>query len=225
MTTVQSSSSVSDSLMNAVNGTTSAKGKDTVAEAQDRFMTLLVTQMKNQDPLNPMDNAQMTSQLAQLSTVSGIEKMNAAMQSLMGSYQASQTLQATSMIGHGVLAPGNSLQLSEGQALLGVELATPADKVEVTIRDDKGNAVHSFTLENQAAGTYPLAWDGKTDADTMAPDGKYTFEVKATTGGEKVAATALGFGQVASVSTNSQGIKINVPDLGALNFADIRQIL
>lgn len=225
MTTVQSSSGVSESLMNAMNGTKSSTAKDTVTEAQDRFMTLLVTQMKNQDPLNPMDNAQMTSQLAQLSTVSGIEKMNAALQSLMGSYQASQTLQATSMIGHGVLAPGNSLQLTDGQALLGVELAAPADKVEITIRDTNGNAVHSFTLDNQSAGTYPLAWDGKTDAGTTAANGKYTFEVKATTNGEKVDATALGFGQVASVSTGSQGIKVNVPDMGALNFSDIRQIL
>lgn len=224
MTTVQSNSGVSESLMNAMNGTKNT-AKDTVTEAQDRFMTLLVTQMKNQDPLNPMDNAQMTSQLAQLNTVSGIEKMNVALQSLMGSYQASQTLQATSMIGHGVLAPGNSVQLTDGQALLGVELAKPADKVEITIRDAKGNAVDSFTLEKQAAGTYPLAWDGKTEAGTTLANGKYTFEVKATTNGEKVDATALSFGQVASVSTSSQGIKINVPDLGALNFSDIRQIL
>jgi flagellar basal-body rod modification protein FlgD len=225
MTTVQNSTSVSDSLLTAMNGTKSTKGTDTVTEAQDRFMTLLVTQMKNQDPLNPMDNAQMTSQLAQLSTVSGIEKMNTALESLMGSYQASQTLQATSMIGHGVLAPGSNMQLTEGQALMGIELAAPADKVDITIRDANGKAVHSFSLENQAAGSYPLAWDGKTDDGTAAPDGKYTFDVKATTGGQAVKATALSFGQVASVSTNSQGIKLNVPGLGAVNFADIRQIL
>ncbi|TCS39164.1 flagellar basal-body rod modification protein FlgD [Paucimonas lemoignei] len=225
MATIQNTSGVSESLMTSMNGAKSTKGTDTVTEAQDRFMTLLVTQMKNQDPLNPMDNAQMTSQLAQLSTVSGIEKMNVALQSLMGSYQASQTLQATSMIGHGVLAPGDSLQLVEGQALMGIELEGPADKVDVTIRDANGKAVHSITLEKQPAGTYPLAWDGKIDENTTAKDGAYTFEVKATTGGETVKSTALSFGQVASVSTNSQGIKVNVPGLGALNFADIRQIL
>jgi len=225
MTTIQNGTGLPDSLLAAVNGTKTAKAKDTATEAQDRFMTLLVTQMKNQDPLNPMDNAQMTSQLAQLSTVSGIEKLNTALEALQGSYQSSQTLQATGMIGHGVLAAGNSLQLSQGEGLLGVELAGPADKVQVTIRDASGNAVHSMTLENQAAGTYPLAWDGKTDAGTTAPDGKYTFEVKATAGDKIVDATALAFGQVASVSTGSQGLKINVPSLGAVNFADIRQIL
>ncbi len=228
MTTIQNGSGVSDTLLTAMNGagkSGAAKAKDTVAEAQDRFMTLLVTQMKNQDPLNPMDNAQMTSQLAQLSTVSGIEKLNAALENLMGSYQSSQTLQATGMIGHGVLAVGNSLQLSEGEALLGVELAGPADKVEVTIRDAGGAAVHSFTLEKQPAGTYPLAWDGKTDAGGTAPDGKYTFEVKASAGEQSVAATALSFGQVVSVSTGSQGVKINVPELGGITLADVRQIL
>lgn len=225
MTTIQNNPGVTDSLLTAVNGTKTAKAADTAAEAQDRFMTLLVTQMKNQDPLNPMDNAQMTSQLAQLSTVSGIEKLNAALQSLQGSYQASQTLQATGMIGRGVLAPGNSVQLVEGEAILGLELAAPADKVQVTIRDAGGTAVHSFTLDKQPAGTYPLAWDGKTDAGTTAANGNYTFEVKASTGEQSVAATALSFGQVASVSTGSQGIKINVPNIGAVNFADIRQIL
>lgn len=225
MTTIQGNSGVSESLMDAVNGNKSAKAKDAVVEAQDRFMTLLVTQMRNQDPLNPMDNAQMTSQLAQLSTVSGIEKLNAALENLMGSYQASQTLQATGMIGQGVLATGNSIQLVEGEALLGVELAGPADKVEITIRDAAGTTVHSMTLEKQPAGTYPLAWDGKTDSGGTAPNGNYTFDVKATAGGQNVAATALSFGQVSSVSTGSAGIKVNVPNLGALNFADIRQIL
>lgn len=224
MTTVQNPG-VTDNLLAAVNGARSAKKSDTVAEAQDRFMTLLVTQMKNQDPLNPMDNAQMTSQLAQLSTVSGIEKLNAALESLQGSYQASQTLQATAMIGHGVLVPGDAVELVEGKALMGVELDGPADKVAVTIRDAGGKAVHTMTLEKQPAGTYPLAWDGKTDAGATAADGKYTFDIKAMVGDQTVGATALSFGQVASVSTGALGIKINVPSIGSVNFGDIRQIL
>jgi flagellar basal-body rod modification protein FlgD len=223
MTAVQNKT-VTDSLAAAMNGTKAAK-KDDVAAAQDRFMTLLVTQMKNQDPLSPMDNAQMTSQLAQLSTVSGIEKLNAALQSLQSSYQSSQTLQATAMIGHAVLVPGSSVNLTESKALMGVELAGPADKVEVTIRDSSGKAVHSMTLEKQPAGTYPLAWDGKADDGTVMKDGKYSFEVKATAGDQKVAATALSFGEVGSVSTGAAGIKINVPGIGAVDFADIRQIL
>lgn len=218
---------ISDNLLNAVNGVSAgaAKGKDTVSEAQDRFLTLLVTQMKNQDPLNPMENAELTSQLAQLSTVSGIEKMNSALETLLGSYQSSQALQAASLIGHGVMVPGNSTELQDGTALMGIELAQPADRVKVTVRDTGGNVVHTFTLENQSAGIYPMAWDGKTDEGSDAVSGRYTFDVEATTGGQNVEATALSFGQVASVTTAGQGVRINVPGLGDLAFSDVRQIL
>src|SRR5579871_653273 len=110
--TAVTNNTVSNALMAAVNGAPTSTS--TAQDAQNRFMTLLVTQMQNQDPLNPMDNSQMTSQLAQLSTVSGIDTMNTTLQSLISSYQQSQTLQATSMIGHGVLTAGNSLTLSNG---------------------------------------------------------------------------------------------------------------
>lgn len=226
MTTISTNNpGVTDALMNAVNGTKSSTSSSAIAETQDRFMKLLVTQMRNQDPLNPMDNAQMTSQLAQLSTVSGIEKLNATLQSLMGDYQASQSMQSAAMIGHGVLVPGSSLELESGQALMGFDLAGPADKVVVTIRDAKGNAVQKIDLGAQEAGTVPLAWDGKTDSGATAADGKYTFEVSATRGDEKVSNTALSFGQVASVSTGSQGVKINIPGIGAVDFSAVRQIL
>ena len=108
MTTIQSNP-VSADLLAAMNPASSATSTDSTAATQDRFMKLLVTQMKNQDPLNPLDNAQVTSQLAQLSTVTGIDKVNATLQSLMGSMQPSQSLQAAGMIGHSVLAPGAGL--------------------------------------------------------------------------------------------------------------------
>jgi len=124
MSTVQNNT-VSSSLLASMNPAAAAT-QSTAAAAQDTFMKLLVTQMKNQDPLNPLDNAQVTSQLAQLSTVTGIEKMNTTLQSLMGSYQSSQTLQAAGMIGHGVLVAGSSLNLTNGQAPFGIDLATSA---------------------------------------------------------------------------------------------------
>lgn len=226
MTTISNNNpGVTDALLNAMNGTKGASSASSISETQDRFMKLLVTQMQNQDPLNPMDNAQMTSQLAQLSTVSGIEKMNSTLQSLMGNYQASQSMQSAAMIGHGVLVPGSGIQLSGGQALMGVDLAGPADKVTVTVRDAGGKAVHTMDLGGQEAGTLPLAWDGKTDSGAVAPDGKYTFEVSAKRADQTVSTTALSFGQVASVSTNSQGVKLNIPGVGAVDFSAVRQIL
>ncbi len=202
--------------------------KDAASSAnatQDRFMKLLITQMKNQDPLNPLDNAQVTSQLAQLSTVSGIDKMNSTLQSLMGSLQANQSVQAAGMIGHGVLVPGKQIALSAGKAVFGVDLAASADKVQISVKDAAGKVVHSIDLGGRDAGTAALTWDGVRDDGSKAADGAYTIEVAASTGTAKVDATALGFGQVASVSTGAQGVKLNVPGLGAVSMSDVRQIL
>ncbi|WP_136416169.1 flagellar hook assembly protein FlgD [Herbaspirillum sp. ST 5-3] len=223
MTTVQTNT-VSPDLLAAVNGTRKTAAS-TAEEAQDRFMTLLVTQMRNQDPLNPLDNAQVTSQLAQLSTVTGIDKLNATLQALQGSYQTSQSLQAANMIGHGVLVPGSSVSLADSKAVLGVEVTEPADNVRVTIRNAAGLAVHTVDLGGKEAGMVPLTWDGQTDSGGTAPDGAYSFDVTATRGGKAIPATALSFGVVGSVTTGTQGVSLNVPGLGAVNLSDIRQIL
>ena len=127
MTTVNTNSSAStiNDLMSTMNS--KPKEVDSVQADTDKFMTLLVTQLKNQDPLNPLDNAQVTSQLAQLSTVTGVNKLNATLETLKSSYQSSEAMQATNLIGHGVLVEGKDVQLSGGKSILGVELATPAD--------------------------------------------------------------------------------------------------
>ncbi len=223
MSTVQNNA-VSSGLLTAMNPAAAAT-QNTAAAAQDTFMKLLVTQMKNQDPLNPLDNAQVTSQLAQLSTVTGIEKMNATLQSLIGSYQSSQTLQAASMIGHGVLVAGSSLNLNNGQAPFGIDLNTSADDIKVTIKNASGMAIRSMDLGSQQAGMLALQWDGTTDSGAAAANGQYSFSVDAIQGGQKVGATALAFGQVASVANSGQGVVLNVPSLGPVNLADIRQIL
>jgi len=215
---------VSPSLLAAMNPAKET-AKSGAAAAQDRFMTLLVTQMKNQDPLNPMDNAQVTSQLAQLSTVTGIDKMNTTLESLIGSFQSNQSLQAANMIGHGVLVPGASVALADGKGMLGVELAEPADNVLVTIRDVAGQLVHKIDMGSMKVGMQQLQWDGATDNGGAAANGQYTFEVTAMRGGEKVDATKLAFGKVDSVSTGAQGVKLNISGLGAVNFTDVRQIL
>lgn len=225
MTTI-SDNTVSPALLNAMNPSkASANSTEGIAGTQDRFMKLLITQMKNQDPLNPMDNAQVTSQMAQLSTVTGIEKLNASMASMQSSYQASQTMQATSLIGHGVLVPGASATLADGKAVLGIELPAAADKVTVTIRDGAGRAIHKIELGQQAAGTLPLAWDGKTDSGAIAANGQYSFDVAASSAGSAIKAGTLAFGQVGSVSTGASGVKLNLTNGGSATMADVREII
>jgi flagellar basal-body rod modification protein FlgD len=209
---------------------------DGVQADTDKFMTLLVTQLKNQDPLNPLDNAQVTSQLAQLSTVTGVNKLNATLESLKSSYQSAEAMQATNLIGHGVLVEGHTLGLSDGKAILGVELDSPADKVSVVITSNAtGKEVATIELGAQEAGVVPIAWDGVPDPTNVDADGKpvtlpngtYTYKVVATRGGEEVeGARTLSFDSVASVTTNSKdGIRLNLPVKGAVTMADIKQVL
>jgi flagellar basal-body rod modification protein FlgD len=227
MTSVQTNNAVSADLMAAMNGSKSSTGTAaSTQEVQDRFMTLLVAQMSNQDPLNPLDNAQVTSQMAQLSTVTGIDKLNTTLAALQGSYQTSQALQATDLIGHGVLVPGKSVALEDGKGILGVEVPDGADKVTVTVRNAAGAALRTFNLGSQDAGSIvPLAWDGKTDGGTTAVDGNYSIEVNAVRNGENASANALSFGSVSSVTTGSGGVKLSLPGVGNVNFSDVRQIL
>jgi flagellar basal-body rod modification protein FlgD len=223
MTTI-SDNTLPPALLDTMSPKTDA-AKSGAAAAQDRFMTLLVTQMKNQDPLNPLDNAQVTSQLAQLSTVTGIDKLNSTLESLMGNYQAAQSMQAANLIGHGVLAPGSGVDLVKGSALMGMELKGPADDVQVTIRDASGKEVRTLHLGAQNIGTVPFGWDGKAADGSSAADGSYKFEIKATLGGDKVEVDALQFSVVTSVQTGAQGPRLSLPNMGTVNFADVRQIL
>jgi flagellar basal-body rod modification protein FlgD len=223
MTTINQNA-ISNELLATVNGAKKAD-RSGAAASQDKFMTLLVTQMKNQDPLNPLDNAQVTSQLAQLSTVTGIDKLNSTLEALMGSYKSSQNMEATSMIGHEVLVPGTSLQLANGKAQFGFELTQPADKVSVKILGPAGEELQTIDFGAQQAGTHAFEWNGLTDKGVASKDGAYSFKVLATRGSDKVDASALSFGKVTSVSTGAQGARLNIPGMNAVNVADVRQIL
>lgn len=203
---------------------TKSAAKPAAEDPQDRFLKLLVTQMKNQDPLNPLDNAQVTTQLAQISTVNGIEKLNATLQGMASGVTAGQSLQAASMIGHNVLVPGSALQLAGGSGVFGVDLAQPADNVKVTIHDSAGQAVRVMDLGAQVAGPLTLQWDGMADNGAPAADGSYTMSVSALRGDQKVDAQTLAFGTVQGVFQGNQGVQLNVGSLGTANLADIKQI-
>ncbi len=209
-------------------GTTLSSGgakMDTVQESQNRFLKLLITQMRNQDPLNPMDNAQITSQMAQLSTVSGIDKLNATLQALSNSMVASQSLQAASMIGRVVMVPGNTMELANGQAVAGINLTMPADSVSVVISDAAGNVVRNMQLGSQSSGDVLLRWDGLNDAGLPVADGSYKFNATAQLGGVKSTPGSMAYGLVNSVMQGPQGATLNVAGIGEISLASVRQIL
>ncbi|NDP46973.1 MAG: flagellar hook assembly protein FlgD [Sulfuriferula multivorans] len=220
MTTVQDASNVT-SLFGA--GASSAT-KSSTNETQDRFLNLLVAQMKNQDPLNPLDNAQVTSQLAQLSTVQGIENMNSTLEALASSMGVNQMAQAANLIGRGVLVPGDSISPTELKDVMGFELSRPADKVTISINDASGGLVRKIELGPKDLGVNVLAWDGLTSSGTAAADGEYSFSIDATQGGQPVSSIALNLGLVNSVSQNSQGVQLNLAANKNVGYAEIRQI-
>lgn len=212
------------SVANAINQA-SARQADPVAATEDRFLKLLVAQMRNQDPLNPLDNAQVTSQMAQLSTVTGINKLAGLVQSLASSFGQTQSLQATGMIGRSVLTEGSILTLNQGNALGAYELASPSDRFLVSIKDSAGNVVHTTDLGAQQAGISLFKWDGVKDDGSAAKDGTYRFEVQATQNGRPVDVTRLSHGTVASVSLSGSEVQLNLLNLGAVGLAQIKQVM
>jgi flagellar basal-body rod modification protein FlgD len=223
-TTATSAANGNQALLDYANNKTSAT-QSQISEAQDRFLKLLTTQLKNQDPLNPLDNAQVTSQLAQISTVSGIEKLNATLEALVQDSLDTQTTQAASLVGHAVLVPGGGLQLASSAGVGGIELAGAADEVTVTISDANGLPMKTLSLGALAAGVHNFSWDGKTDSGAQAADGNYSIAIAAKQGGEKVDATALNLAMVRSVIRTSQGFALDLGGLGAFTMDEVKQIL
>lgn len=204
--------------------TVSSKTKTGMSETQDRFLKLLVTQMKNQDPLNPLDNAQVTSQMAQLSTVSGIEKLNQTLESFTSAQGLQRSFESVGMIGHAVLAPGSTLDLADGAAVGGVELPSDVNKLKVKILDASGVVVQELNLGEQPAGVTMFTWDGTNKNGDLVDDGRYTFRVEAAYDKETVKAVNLAVGEVSSLLVGKDGPSLNVTGLGEVNPADVRQV-
>jgi flagellar basal-body rod modification protein FlgD len=217
-------SGVAQALIDSVNGAASTKATNTTNEAQDRFLKLLTTQLKNQDPLNPMDNAQMTSQLAQISTVDGIEKLNATLQKLLSSTVDGEAMQAAALVGHQVMVAGSGLKLTDSGAAGGLELTAAADRVVLTIKDPNGLPLKTIDLGALDAGAHNFAWDGKTDSGAQAVNGTYSISVAAKRGSETVGASPLELAGVVSVNRSSQGVTLDLGQLGLARMSDVKQI-
>lgn len=193
--------------------------------SQDRFLTLLVTQLKNQDPLNPLDNAQVTSQLAQISTVDGIQKVERAVQSLSGRLDGLQTIQAAGLVGRQVLIEGNELDLYKGVGRAGIELTQPVDQLAVTISDATGRELQRIELGAQREGLVQFAWDGLTDAGDRAADGHYGFALSASAAGQPVDVKGLVVARVDGVASAADGFLLSLGGYGNVNLTQVKQII
>ena len=202
------------------------------SDSEQRFLKLLVTQLNNQDPLNPMENAELTSQLAQMSTVSGIEKLNSTLSGLVSQTGSNQVLQAASLIGYNVLSPGNTLATKDPEAgkdpavqAFAVQLPGTAADVEIKIVDASGKTVRTIEAGGMTEGVNAVTWDGKDDAGNAVPAGSYKFTVAASNGGTAVEATALTFAQVAAVKQGASGVTLELASGQSIALSDVRMFL
>lgn len=204
----------------AVGSTTasSASGSTTSGEAaQDRFLKLLVAQLNNQDPLNPMDNAQMTTQMTQISTVSGIEQLNATLKGMADQYSAMQAMQGTALIGRHAVIDGNSLYFSGDTAQGAIDLSAAASSVTVDIIGTSGAVIDSVNLGALGAGQHAFAWDAG-DVNAASVKG---FSIRATNNGSAVTATTKSLVPVAAVSHQDGGIRLQLADGQRLGYDDV----
>lgn len=222
--TSTTSSSAAD-IYSAVGGRTETTSTSAADELENRFLTLLMAQIKSQDPLNPMDNAEFTSQLAQLNTVNGIEKLNTTLTTLLSGYNESQAMQAAGIIGKNVMVAGNKLPLASSQAIGGVSLSSAADQVTLTIKDANGKVVQTQDLGEHAAGSFYFAWDGKDGDGNELAEGDYSFTISATANGNEVEAQAMQIGTVNAVTRNGTGFLLDLGSMGEISFSDVQKIL
>ena len=214
-------------------------------ESGDRFLKLLVTQLKNQDPMNPMDNAQLTTQMAQINTVAGIEKLNtsmsamtdklskqladlnpsaglgkleAALQKMSGQFLQSQTLQGAGMVGRQVWTSGNALSVESGKGVGALELAGPADAVTVDVLSPAGHVVGQVDLGAQASGRRTFQW---TVPEGMDPSG-LTFRVNARSGADAVRATLQSADRVNAVTAGPDGLVLQLSRLGPTPLNNVK---
>ncbi len=233
-------STIDSGVLNALNGGAAGASRGSAAltsgqsdELRNNFMTMLVTQLKNQDPMDPMKNEEMTSQLAQINTVSGIEELNDSLSEITDQIDAGRTLQATSLIGQGVMVSGNRVLLDQNDegvvttTPMGVELAGPADEVTLTVTGASGEVVNRYDLGALEAGVQSFDWDGKTSDGQIAADGAYRFRVEASQGDSPVSVESLNYAMVNRVTPSPDGdVQLDLGAVyGQVGLADIKQVL
>ncbi len=218
MLTAISPTTATSSATGTTNASTSATDMDA---AQDRFLKLLVAQLNNQDPMNPVDNAQMTSQMAQINTVTGIQQVNDTLKSMAEQFTAMQVLQGSNMVGHDVLVDDNTLTINNGAASGALDLSARAESVKVDILSPGGQVVDTLNLGALEAGRHNFDWN----AASYSFSGNPSFKITATLGGKTIESTTMTRATVSSVSSDTAGLQVQLQGRTAVPYSSIKAIL
>lgn len=201
-------------MINAVSASTSASAamKQATGLNKDDFLKLFVTQLQNQDPLNPMDGTEFIGQLAQLTQVEQAYNTNSNLQNILSALNGSSYMSTVSFIGKEIVASGSGIKLTEGVPVnLDYRLDGGAQQVEILIKDSSGNIVRTLSQGQAGAGDQTAVWDGRDDSGNVLSSGSYSFSVKATdASGNALTASSLVRGKVDGVNMEGSVPKLSV---------------
>jgi len=208
--------------VSSINKPTTAAQQSTknAAETQDRFLKLLVAQMKNQDPMNPMDNAQVTSQMAQIQTVSGVSTLDTSIKNLSSQFTQMQALQSVSLVGRPVTVQGNKLNMVGGVGEGGYTIDSAADQVKLEVLNGAGGIVDTVQLGAQSKGRQTFKWEGGKDT----PDAKYQFRITASKGTSTIPSTPFSMDKVLAVNTGGTHLQLQLKNAGLVDYGAVKTI-
>lgn len=218
-------------IVNSTATSSTSKSSSSGVEKKDQldqtdFLELMIAQLKNQDPFKAMDPNQFLGQLAQFSTVSGIQDMQTSFDTFSDSMRSSQVLEGATLVGREVLVDGEEAPLgAEGSVQGAVNVPTGATSVQVNVLDSAGQLVRRMSLPT-SAGLTEFSWDGNLDNGTRAPAGEYAFEAIANVGGESSSLQTMLSVRVDSVTVDSRsGLMLNTATLGSRTLNEVRRVM
>lgn len=192
---------------------------------QDAFLELLVAQLNNQNPLDPQDNGDFIAELAQFSSVEGIDNLNSSVDSLLSDYKSSQALQASALVGRQVVVPNNEVYWSgEGTIPATVDVSDGATNVMFSITDDKGQLVAQIPMTGALPGENSVLWDGKDAEGNTLPAGKYKFTATGVVNEKSESFVVYGSARVNSVTLDDGNTLLNVAGIGQIPLSQVREI-
>jgi flagellar basal-body rod modification protein FlgD len=217
--------SAAGAVMDQYQHSTKAAGIEELGK--NEFLELLVAQLNNQNPLEPQSNGDFIAQLAQFSTVEGVEKLNGSMETIMSGYQSSQALQASSLVGRKVIIPSEKAVVDTSETFkASLVLPQSSSNVYVNVYSSDGSLATQLNMGAQEAGQVSFMWDGKnSDGETMPP-GTYKFEAQASINGETKGLYTLLPANVDSVTLGQGGgeLLLNLAGLGAVPLSQVQII-
>ncbi len=193
---------------------------------QEDFLELMMAQLKHQDPFKPMENGEFLGQMAQFSTVSGIEGMQSSLEKMTGSFGANQTLQASQLIGQSVLVEDSMAHLKADTPVEGrFELASSSGSVKIDITDSSGRLVREIGMGEKSSGGHDFTWDGKDALGEQLPSGQYNIAISAASGDSFVGVSTLLSRKIDSVEFGNEGdVQLNTVDGEAITLEQVKQI-